>query len=226
MKRMTYLTFVILAIMFLTSCTIHFPYDYEMTARQNKIVFRIIPEDALLLLNGKMIGEVYEFSTWESALSLSSKNNEIIVKRDGYIEEVIDLHEYSGREFIVKLNLKKAKEYKRKRIIIKKKQLEKKDVGIAVKPKELEKPETKLEKEQTLSKTSVSLMVKPAESAIYINKKFWGISPDSGKINLILKKGKYTIEIIKPGYKNVLKNIIISGNKKTLDLKFNLLISK
>ena len=223
MKKIIKLALVLSAIMFLSSCTIHFPYDYEMTARQNKIVFKVIPEDALLLLNGKMIGEVYEFSTWESALELSSKNNEIIIKRKGYIEEVIDLYEYSGREFIVKVNLKKDNYLKRKRTVIKKRELEQKDIGIAVKPKELKKPEIGVEKtSDTFLKSKVLLIIEPSEAAIYVNGKFWGISPKSGKVNMNLRKGRYSIEIIKPGYKNILKTVTVSGKEKKINFKISL----
>ncbi len=227
MKKTIYFTISLLTIIFLSYCTIHFPYDYETIGRQHKIVFKIVPEDALVLLNGKLIGEAYEFSTWESALRISSKDNELIVKREGFIEEVIDLYEYDGREFIVKVNLKRDDEYKPERRVIRKRELKQKETdqrkkieGVAVRPKKIKNLEIKSDEDDIIfHKTSLSLSVSPSDAAIYINKKFWGISPKSGRINnIVLRTGKYSLEIIKPGYVSVIKTIIVSGKMKNLDM--------
>jgi len=61
---------------------------------------------------------------------------------------------------------------------------------------------------------SITLTVSPDESSIYLNGKFWGISPKGGKIeNLRLPPGKYLLEVVKPGYKTY-KNELEVGNQK------------
>lgn len=49
---------------------------------------------------------------------------------------------------------------------------------------------------------TVTLEIVPSESSIYLNGKFWGLSPISGAIdNLRLEPGQYTLQIVKPGFK-------------------------
>ena len=58
---------------------------------------------------------------------------------------------------------------------------------------------------------NVILEVYPEESSIYIDGKFWGISPEGKQIkNLRLKPGKHTLEIVKPGYKTYKKKLNVS----------------
>jgi len=222
MKKLL-LFLLILSTLIIASCTINIPYDYEITGKNYKIVFKVEPEDALLLLNGRLLGEVYEFSTWNSALNLASKNNELVIKRDGYIEELINLYDYSGKEIVIETQLKRDRAYKRKKYIIKKKELnndKEESNGVGVKPKKIKEIE---QESANITHTIISLKISPKESTIYINNKFWGIVPESGIIdNMVLKKGKYTIEILKPGYKNYSKTIIVQGKNDKLNMKITL----
>lgn len=225
MKRAIYFILVLSTIIFLSSCTIHFPYDYDISPKGIKILFKVVPEDAALLLNGKMIGEVYEFSSWESALKLSSKNNEVVIKKEGYTEEPVDLYSYSGREFVVRMNLNRDPAYRSdNRRDVRKRELDGSDSGVAVKPREMDQPEIKADEDNMIvHKTALSLNVTPSDAAIYINKKFWGISPGSGVINnIVLKTGRYLLEITKPGYRTYKKKIVVAGKMKNLELKVQL----
>ncbi len=230
MKRKTTLLYVFgLALLFLsTACTIHIPYDFDMTGEDCQIMFQVTPEDAKILLNGKLIGEAYEFASWKSALRLSTKSNEVIVKREGYIEEVVDLHAYNGRKFTVQLNLKRDKFAKPVKKIIRKRELIKKDPkghssqGVSVKPKDLDTPDT--ETGIKIKKAIIAMNISPAESAIYLDKKFWGITPPSGKIqNMVLKKGSHTIEVLKPGYRSYRRTLQITGTEQELHLNIKLI---
>ena len=112
MKRVVFLTSILLvslAFVF-SSCTLHFP-GWELDYTEYRVLFKVEPDDAQVLLNGKWIGEAYEFSSWTSALRLSSRSNELILKKDGYVEEVIDLYEYNTRKIVIQLRLLKDKDY-------------------------------------------------------------------------------------------------------------------
>lgn len=211
-----YLYLVILLTFFVSACTFHFPYDFDQLSRGFKIIFLVEPDDAKIILNGKFIGEAYEFSRIESALNLSSRNNEIIIKKEGYAEEVIDLYEYTTQKITIQVKLSKEKESiagveKEKTTII-----EKKPEYIAKTETEKTLPD-ELEKDKKVALTFVPLIleIEPEEAAIYINGKFWGISPSKAKItNLRLKPGKYIVEVLKPGYKKIKKVLDLSGQTK------------
>ena len=80
-------------IVFLSACSFYLPSDYDRDFNDYRVILLVEPENAHVLLNGRFIGEAYEFSTSRSAIRLSSRDNEIIVKKEGYVEEVIDLYD-------------------------------------------------------------------------------------------------------------------------------------
>jgi hypothetical protein len=173
------------------------------------------PDDAQVLLNGRYVGEAYEFSSSDSAMRLRSRDNEIIIKKEGYIEELIDLYDYSSRNIAVNLKLRKDKGYVREKPVTKK-SAPPKPVPKTVKEEEVpEVPEDVNVKKFRLIK--LILDIQPAEASIYLNGKFWGISPANGKIeNLKLKPGKYTVEVVKPGYQAYKKQLDLSDQKELL----------
>jgi len=195
--------------------------DYRQTHR---IIFHIEPDNAQILLNGRFIGEAYEFSTYESALKLRSRNNEIIIKNKGYHEKVIDLYDYSNNPITIRYQF------------IKEKSAERRPTGAMIKPKaqqdaytpktEKSPPPPALIKDDTANKSpqfvDVILKIKPEESSIYLEGKFWGISPAEGHIeNLKLVPGTYQLEVVKPGFKMVKRILKVLPNKK-LEIHINL----
>ena len=211
MKK-TFCLLMVISIFLLPGCTIHFPFDYDYNQQDLKVVLKIDPDNAEILVNGRFIGEAYEFSTHEAALRLSSRDNEIVVKKKGYIEEDIDLYEFdfiktnSGRYITINLALRKDKDLK-----VDKPEYTPKTVKEKEPPKEAELDESLIIKSKLVI---VKLEVLPEESSIYINGKFWGIAPEKGQIeNLRLKAGKYTIEVIKPGFKSYKKQVILTDQK-------------
>ena len=110
------------------------------------------------------------------------------------------------------------------------------DKGISVE-KKVEKPVVKKEKPRYTSRSAkvkkpeekakekrdpddyvnIVLEVSPTESSIYIDGKFWGISPANKKIeNLRLKPGSYTLDVVKPGYRSYRKKLELNAGE---DLK-------
>ncbi len=207
----------------LSACTLHFPYDIYDDFGPTRVIFKVVPDDAKILLNGKFIGEAYEFSSYESALKLASRRNELVVKREGYVEEEVRLEHYSTNKITVRLTMTPEREYRRSPV-----------PRAEPVPREVKKPETAytpktlpektpppepLEAEKVERKpmqlVPVTIEISPNETAIYLDGKFWGISPESGKIeNLRLKPGAYTIEAIKPGYKSYKKELVIKSQKE------------
>lgn len=213
MKKIIYSGITVLVLL-LAACTLHFPYEWGVEYRDFRIILLVEPDDADVLLDGKFIGEAYEFSKEGSALRLHSRNHELIVKKKGYIEEMVDLREYESNNITVRLKLLKDRRYysspaKKKEEVKKPEKTE-----YVAKTEPVKEPPVELEKEpdvKAVKAVNVSLEISPNESSIYLNGRFWGITPESGRIdNLRLKPGKYTLEIIKPGYKDY---------KKVLDVK-------
>jgi len=220
---------VLIMILSLSFCTFHFPFDYEnslySTYGSYKIVFLVEPDDAKILLNGRVIGEAYEFSTKSSALKVSSKNNEIVVKKKGYVEEAIDLNQYRSTKITIKLQLHKDEGYyideERK---ISKTKREKLEYMAKTEPQKEPSNEPEKEIENKFKFINVILVIQPSESAIYLNGKFWGISPENGKIeNMKIKTGKNTIQVFKPGYKTCIRKINITNQK---DMKITIKLEK
>jgi hypothetical protein len=197
-----------------SACGFNWDGFMEFNPPPLRIIFQIEPDDAHILLNGRFIGEAYEFSTKETALELLSKRNEIIVKRDGYVEEIVDLFDYPTTQITIRMSMKKALSGPAPAAAP---QPASKPPATAA-PAEAEKPEYVAkpvppkdpapdmdeaeELNQTLGNTvTVGMEILPSEAAIYLDGKFWGIAPEDGKIsNLRLKPGTHTIVVTKPGY--------------------------
>jgi len=210
---------VTLGLVFLLSaCGIYWDELIDVQHPPVRVVFKIEPDDAQILLNGRFIGEAYEFRTWDSALELLSKHNEIIIKREGYVEEVVDLFDYATARITVAIALKKIRD-------------DAVAPAPAVPPAEPsaepaeppaytatpappEEPAKEAVEEEvaTVKTARIHLEVVPTESAIYLNGRFWGIAPEGGRIdNLRLEPGEYTLEVTKPGYAPAKKTIKVTG---------------
>ncbi len=229
MRRTLYLTIFAL-LLTLPACMLRFPMDWgnEYGYGDYSIVFQVQPEDAHVLLNGRFIGEAYEFSTRASALKVRSARNEIVIKKEGYLEELIDLNRYGTRRITVTLTLKPDRVPVPKTVETVKTtpppppppNKKGRELNV-VKEKEIPKTEEKLPVVSSFS--HIVMTVSPSESSIYVDGKFWGISPENGIINNFnLPKGKHKIEVVKPGYETVIRDINADGkNELKIDIKLD-----
>ena len=228
MKKMIF-TALIAALLLLPGCAFHFPYDWdsEYSYGDYSVVLKVTPDDAHVLLNGKFIGEAYEFSTRASALKLRSGENELVVKREGYIEEPIDLRKYNMRKITITLDLRPDRMAGQERVVPgaapppQPPKATKAPVAPEAPEKEYSVVEEKVvPKEEsivlpTVDFSPVLMEVSPPEASIYVDGKFWGIAPEGGMINNFnLAKGKHNIEVVKPGYKSVLQLVEVTGKKE------------
>jgi hypothetical protein len=216
---------ILLVIFMFSACTFHIPYDWEWDSPVIRVRLLVQPDDADVLLNGKWIGEAYEFSTFETAIRLASRNNEIIVKKEGYVEEAVNLYEYSSKNITVRLRLSIDKDYTgpvQEKKPVKKPGAASKKPEYKAKTDAEPKPPQDLEekgREIAVEPVEVVLEILPEESSIYLNGKFWGISPKNEKIeNLRLIPGKYTLEVVKPGYRSYKKELDIKDQKVELSI--------
>lgn len=223
MKKNFFLFLVGLIFLF-SSCTVHFPYGWDGDHYDYRVILLVQPDDADVLLDGKFIGEAYEFSNLKSALRLPSRNHELVIKKNGYVEEVIDLYEYSTHDITIRLKLLKDKRHYSSPEKKKKKEVKEVKSEYIAKTEPEKEPPAKVEEDiEKVKSVNVTLEILPKESSIYLNGKFWGISPESGKIeNLRLKPGKYALEIVKPGYKGIKKQLYV----KDKDIKISIRLQK
>lgn len=225
MKKTAILS-VFCIITLIPACSMYWPGFYDMEYQVYKITFRIQPDDTHILLNGRFIGEAYEFSSGNSALKLTSKNHRIILKKKGYTEEEIDLSRYDSRDIVIELKMKTDPETLTETGNEKPEIKSRKPEYIPkTEPEKEPSKEYKAEEKPDLPASQISLEIRPADAAIYLNGKFWGIVPEKGKIeNLKLKTGTYTLEVIKPGFQSTKKTIQVKGQKPiriTIKLKKN-----
>jgi hypothetical protein len=227
-----------LLILSLSACTLHVPTHWGWDeGGVYRIILKVDPDDAEVLLNGKLIGYAYEFSSSDSAIELASRNNELVIKKDGYEEEAINLYEYGTRRITIRLKLVKDRDYRAPRAPRVPRPPAKAKKPAKPKPPKV-KPEYKAKKvppktppqeAETVETTTftakpvnVTLHILPDEAAIYLDGKFWGLSPKSGVIeNLRLKPGKYTLEIVKPGYHTYVKKLSLADKAVKLIIKLD-----
>jgi hypothetical protein len=201
----------------LSACTISIPNDFEDYGGF-RVVLQVYPEDADVLLNGKFIGAAYEFATARNALTLSTRNHELTLRRDGYVEEMIDLSDYTSHYINLKITLNPERKSDartpepRNRDGYQPK---------TEKPRELP-PETPAEQPAGPPPTALTRIIlsgAPADATIYVDGRYWGLFPESGRIdNLRLKPGRYVIEVFSPGYKPLKKELQVAREKIDLPL--------
>jgi len=216
---------MLILILISSACTLHVPYGWDMDYYDYRIILLVEPDDADVLLDGKFIGEAYEFSKPGTALRLHSRNHELVIKKRGYVEEAINLYDYSTRDITIRMTLIRDKKYYSSPKKPVKKEETKPESEYKPKTVPEKKPPVKTEEEESIKPKKVEpvnviLEISPRESSIYLNGKFWGISPESGKIeNLRLEPGQYTLEVVKPGFKEVKKELNIKDKDVRLIIK-------
>jgi hypothetical protein len=208
------------------SCTIYLPYSFEDDEGPYRIILSIDPDDAQVLLNGKLIGDAYEFSTLKTAIRLQSRNNSLIIKKTGYIEEFIDLKKFSDQTITLEIQMKKDQSMARTespkpaRTIPSEKI---KNENIPMK----ERAENTIAKETTpdishdstedkiADMVTIQMEIYPEEASIYINSRFFGIVPSDNIINNVrLKPDRYLLEIVKPGFQSYRKELDLTKPEK------------
>ncbi len=217
MKNTLSVLFLAAVLFSMTACTITVPYDLDDYGGY-RVVLQVQPDDADVLLNGRFIGAAYEFASSRTALTVSSRNNELTIRKPGFLEEAVDLRSYNSRYISLKIILQREKRE------------DFKPAGTPPSaPKDQNGEEPKTEKvldvpaeaavlpppsEKPLTLTAITLTGAPAEAAIYIGGKYWGLFPDSGRIdNLLLKPGKHILELFKPGFKPFKKEFTVKKEK-------------
>jgi hypothetical protein len=206
------------------ACTINFPYDFQEEAAGIEVVMQVTPDDADVLLDGRLIGSAYEFSTPRSALRLASRHHELAFSKKGYQRQFADLSSHSARNITLRIELQ-AEEPRSVGVVIPRSPTisggqtvpgtsradEAKSEPLP--PLPAEKPVAAPEHPLTL----VMLTVTPAETAIYIDGKFWGLAPETGRIeNLRLRPGKYVFEAFKPGFRVFKQEVTVTGGEQTI----------
>ena len=236
MKKIVYVWIMVL-VLIMIGCTIPYPYDnWNVDYSDYRVILLVNPDDADVLLDGKFIGAAYEFASSSAPLRLHSKSHELVIKKEGYKEELINLSDYSTPDITVRLKMIEERAYYRSPM--KKRTGIEKSVESKAKNTEPEYvPEPKTEPEESLEKmeaeeareneytnkiepVNITLEIEPREAAIYLNGKFWGISPESGVIdNLRLEPGKYILEVVKPGYQSFKQELDIKDQELKLNIK-------
>ena len=189
------------------ACSFNVPWDIMDDYNGVSVVMRVNPDDADVLLNGRLIGAAYEFSSAGAALRLASRQNELVFKKRGFREEAIDLRTYSSRHITLKVVLQSESSPDSEAEIALPEgppAYEAKSEPTPVQPDE--KPLT-VEQE---SLTEVTLTVIPEETAVYIDGKFWGLAPAEGKSAILrLPPGKYDFAAFKPGFRIYSKEVTV-----------------
>jgi hypothetical protein len=214
MKKLSYFIFILSFIGACAACSINIPWDAMGDYDGVYVVMRVSPDDADVLLNGRFIGAAYEFSSSASALRLASRENELVFKKKGFREKVVDLRNYSSRNITVKVELASL-ESPAAPVAPPSPAAEDKQAYEAkaepLPPQPAEKPAPADER----FLTSIALTVTPEETAFYIDGRFWGPAPAAGKaIILRLPPGKYTFTAFHPGFKVFSREITVPKQEK------------
>lgn len=213
MKGKTIYMVWILCLLGMAACTLQFPYIWEEGRLDYRITFNIDPDDAEILLNGRFIGLAYEFTSEEAPLILSSKNNELVLRKRGYEETAVDLWNYDGLDILVKETLTPIEGYGESLEKEEEKPVAEKNPPKVEEIKEMP-PQPPPPPEPSAEPVQVTLSIQPVEAVVYLDGKFLAVIPENGKItNLRLIPGEYLIEIWKPGFETLRKKISLAEGK-------------
>jgi hypothetical protein len=198
------------------ACTLNVPFDVMDDYDGVRVVLRVVPDDADVLLNGRFIGVAYEFASQGTALRLASRLNELVLKKKGFREKVIDLRNYSTRNIIVKAELESAAPPFAAPAGPAPEATAPDNPAYEAQSEPL--PPLPSEKPAPVEKgyvTEITLTVTPEETAIYIDGKFWGLAPDAGKTaDLRLPPGTYSFSAFKPGFKTYIREVVVPRQAK------------
>lgn len=201
------------------ACSIHVPGglldDYDGV----RVVMRVTPDDADVLLNGRFIGAAYEFASSAVALRLASRENELVFRKQGFREQVVDLGDYSSRRITVKVELKPAAPGSPADPVSPAEPSETRGTDPAYEAKSEPLPPLPEQKpaapEAERFLTEVALTVTPEETAVYIDGRFWGLAPATGKVMFLrLPPGNYAFTAFKPGFAPLSREVVVPKQEK------------
>ncbi len=215
MKNPRYLSAIAVIICIFSACSIHVPWEVLDDYDGVRVIMRVTPDDADVLLNGRFIGAAYEYAATGLALRLASRENELLFRKKGYREKAVDLRTYSSSRITLRVELAataapapgepaaptddEEQAYEAQ--------------SEPLKPQPAELPAQPGER----FLTQVSLTVTPEETAVYIDGRFWGLAPAAGKaLFLRLPPGKYAFTAFKPGYAPHSREIVVPKQEKFL----------
>ncbi len=92
-------------ILVFAACSIHVPWEVLDDYDGVRVIMRITPDDADVLLNGRFIGAAYEYASAGIALRLASRENELVFRKKGYREKIVDLRAYPNTRITLKYEL-------------------------------------------------------------------------------------------------------------------------
>jgi hypothetical protein len=198
------------------ACTLNVPWDMTDDYDGVRVVMHVVPDDADVLLNGRFIGAAYEFASQGTALRLASRLNELVLKKKGFVEKVVDLRSYSSRNITLKAELESeaspaaaSTEPAPAAAAEDRQAYEAKNEPMPPLPAEKSAPPM----DRYL--TEVTLTVSPEETAVYIDGKFWGLAPAEGKTaSLRLPPGKYSFSAFKPGFRAYNQVVVVPKQAK------------
>lgn len=205
MKKLLLLSFF--SIVFMTGCAIHIPGPYfEDDYFPVTVRLDIDPDDAEVYLDGRLIGEAYEFSSSDTAIRLSSRNHRLAFSKEGYMEMITDLDDYRDRHIMLSLSLRPLPTERTQTA-----ESEQATPSLPAKPVEAVEPP------ETTDRYVLILTVEAPEATIYINDRFWGIVPEGGEIGrIVFNEKEIKIDILKPGFKPWQKKMILSKEGEEL----------
>jgi hypothetical protein len=194
------------------ACSIHVPWGLMDDYDGVRVVMRVTPDDSDVLLNGRFIGAAYEFASAAVALRLASRENELVFRKQGFREQVVDLGDYSSRRITVKVELKPAEPGSPAEPTA----ASGTDPAYVAKSEPLPPlPAEKPAPETEIFLTEVALTVTPEETAVYIDGRFWGLAPATGKVMFLrLPPGKYAFTAFKPGFAPLSQEVTVPKQEK------------
>lgn len=212
MKTLRLLPALAAMIVSLTACAIHVPWEVLGDYDGVRVVLRVTPDDADVLLNGRFIGAAYEYASPAAALRLASRANELTLRKKGFVEQVLDLGDYPSRRITVKTELKPAAPGSPAATAA----ADGSDPAYQATSEPLPPlPEERPAPAAERFLTGIELALSPEETALYIDGRFWGLAPAQGKaLFLRLPPGKYAFAAFKPGYAPFSKEISIPKQEK------------
>jgi hypothetical protein len=208
MKNVRLVPTLLAVILVFAACSIHVPWEVLDDYDGVRVIMRITPDDADVLLNGRFIGAAYEYASAGIALRLASRENELVFRKKGYREKIVDLRAYPNTRITLNYELLPQAIQAREEPAAPAVAEEPADEAQSepVKPLPVEQPDQPAERFQT----QVALTVTPEEAAVYIDTRFWGLAPAAGKAMFLrLPPGKYVIVAFKPGFRAFSQEVIV-----------------
>lgn len=214
MKTLRLLPALAAMIVSLTACAIHVPWEVLGDYDGVRVVLRVTPDDADVLLNGRFIGAAYEYASPAAALRLASRANELTLRKKGFIEQVVDLGEYPSRRITVKAELKPAAPGSPAAAAA----ADGNDPAYRATSEPLPplpEPEETPAPAAERFLTGIELALSPEETALYIDGRFWGLAPAQGKaLFLRLPPGTYAFTAFKPGFAPLSRDVVVPKQEK------------